>query len=144
MADFFNLQRFLDAQARDYSRALQEIQNGRKVGHWIWYIFPKLKGGRSYNSDYYGIGSLEEAKAYYDHPLLGSRLIEITEALLEHKDKPAVAILSPIDARKVKSCMTLFWIASGNPLFKTVIDVFYKGQMDHKTLRVVGQPPCIP
>lgn len=145
MADPYNLQRFLDAQARDYERALQEIKNGLKQSHWIWYIFPQLKGfGHSYNSEYYGISDLEEAKAYYDHPVLGSRLIEISEALLEHKDKSAVDILSPIDARKVKSCMTLFLVASGNPLFKTVIDVFYGGQMDHKTIRVVGPPPCVP
>lgn len=145
MADPYNLQRFLDAQSHDYERALQEIKNGLKQSHWIWYIFPQLKGfGHSYNSEYYGISDLEEAKAYYDHPVLGSRLIEITEALLEHKDKSAVDILSPIDARKVKSCMTLFLVASGNPLFKTVIDVFYGGQMDHKTIRVVGPPPCMP
>lgn len=145
MADQYNLQRFLDAQKYDYERALQEIKNGLKQSHWIWYIFPQLKGfGHSYNSEYYGIIDLDEAKAYYDHPVLGSRLIEISEALLEHKDKSAVDILSPIDARKVKSCMTLFWIASGNELFKTVLDTFYNGQMDHKTIRVVGPPPCMP
>lgn len=75
----FNLQRFLDAQTYDYERALQEIKNGRKQSHWVWYIFPQLKGfGHSYNSEYYGISGLEEAKAYYNHPVLGSRLIEIT------------------------------------------------------------------
>lgn len=139
MIDPYNLQRFLDAQSCDYSRALQEIKNGLKQSHWIWYIFPQLKGfGHSYNSEFYGISDLEEAKAYYAHPILGSRLIEITKALLEHKGKSAVDILSPIDARKVKSCMTLFWIASGNPLFKTAIDTFYEGRMDNKTINRVG------
>lgn len=145
MADSFNLQRFLDAQARDYAQALREIKNGLKQSHWIWYIFPQLKDfGHSYYSEHYGISDLDEAKAYYDHPVLGSRLIEITEALLEHKDKSAVDILSPIDARKVKSCMTLFWVASGNPMFKTVIDVFYEGKMDNKTIQEVGPPPSMP
>ena len=136
MDNEFNLQRFLDAQSRDYERALREIKNGRKQSHWVWYIFPQLKGfGHSYNSEYYGIRDLEEARAYYDHPILGSRLIEITKALLEHSGMSAQDIMSPIDARKVRSCMTLFWLASDNPLFKTVIDVFYEGRMDHKTIK---------
>jgi uncharacterized protein (DUF1810 family) len=101
----------------------------------VWYIFPQLKGfGRSYNSEYYGISGLEEARAYYNHPVLGSRLVEITNALLGHSDKSAREILSPIDARKVRSCMTLFWVASGNPLFKSVIDTFYEGRMDNRTI----------
>ena len=138
----YNLQRFLDAQSHDYERALQEIKNGLKQSHWIWYIFPQLKGfGRSYNSEFYGISGLEEAKAYYNHPELGSRLIEITEALLEHRDKSAQEILSSIDARKVKSCMTLFWVASGNPIFKEVIEAFYERKMDNKTICKIGGAP---
>ena len=81
---------------------------------------------------------IEEARAYYDHPVLRERLIEITTALLEHRGKSAVAILSPIDARKVKSCMTLFWLASENLLFKSVLETFYAGQMDNKTVRMCG------
>lgn len=136
---YFNLQHFLDAQARDYAQALREIKNGLKQSHWIWYIFPQPKGfGHSNNSEYYGLDGLEEARAYYDHPVLRERLIEITQTLLEHKDKPAVAILSPIDARKVKSCMTLFWLVSESPLFKSVLDVFYEGKMDKKVLRMCG------
>ena len=135
MIDNYNLQRFLDAQQRDYAQALREIEDGLKQSHWIWYIFPQLKGfGHSYNSEYYGLDSVEEARAYYNHPVLRERLIEITTALLKHQDKPAVAILSPIDARKVRSCMTLFWVVSENPLFKTVIDVFYEGRMDGKAI----------
>lgn len=131
----FNLQRFLDAQSRDYDCALREIKKGQKHSHWIWYIFPQLKGfGHSYNSEYYGISSIDEAHAYYNHPILGSRLVEITTVLLEHRDKSIQEILPPIDVRKVKSCMTLFWIASDNPLFKAIIDVFYKGKMDGRTM----------
>jgi len=142
MEDSFNLQRFINAQTYDYERALQEIRNGRKQSHWVWYIFPQLKGfGHSYNSEYYGISGLNEAQAYYNHTVLGTRLIEITKALLEHSGKSAQDILSPIDARKVKSCMTLFWVASGNALFKTVIDVFYGGQMDNKTVSKTGGTP---
>lgn len=135
MNDTFDLKRFLDAQSRNYECALQEIKNGLKRSHWVWYIFPQLKGfGRSYNSEYYGISGLEEARAYYNHPVLGSRLIEITNELLGHSDKSAREILSPIDARKVRSCMTLFWVASGNPLFKSVIDTFYEGRLDKRTI----------
>lgn len=141
--DTFNLQRFIDAQAQDYERALCEIKYGLKQSHWVWYIFPQLKGfGHSYNSEYYGISGLEEARAYYNHPVLGSRLVEITEALFEHKGKSAVDILSPIDARKVKSSMTLFWIASRNELFKAVLDAFYEGEMDNRTIRVTRGTPA--
>ena len=142
MAISFNLQRFLDAQSYDYERALQEIRNGHKQSHWVWYIFPQLKGfGHSYNSEYYGINGLDEAQAYYNHPVLGGRLIEITKALLEHRGKSIQDILSLIDARKVKSSLTLFWLASNNPLFKKVIDVFYEGRMDSKTINKVGNLP---
>lgn len=144
MAAFNDFQRFLDAQSRDYELALSEIKAGRKQSHWIWYIFPQLSGlGHSYNSVFYGIADLEEAKAYYGHPVLRERLLEITNALLTHRDKTAVEILSPIDTRKVKSCMTLFWIASGNPLFKTVLDMFYEGKMDRRTMEKCGMASII-
>ena len=142
MNDTNKLQRFLDAQSRAYELALQEIKDGQKRSHWVWYIFPQLKGlGSSPTSECYGISGLEEARAYYNHPVLGKRLIEITEALLGHSDKSARDILSPIDARKVRSCMTLFWVASGNPLFKMVIDTFYEGRMDGKTINKTGGTP---
>lgn len=94
--DTFNLQRFFDAQERDYAQALREIKNGLKQSHWIWYIFPKLKGfGGSSTSKYYGLDGIEEARAYYDHPVLRERLIEITKALLEHRGKSAQDIFPP-------------------------------------------------
>ena len=144
MVDTFNLQRFLDAQTYDYERALQEIKNGRKQSHWVWYIFPQLKGfGHSYNSEYFGISGLDEAQAYFNHPVLGNRLIEITKALLKHSGKAAQEILSPIDARKVKSCMTLFYLVSANSIFKEVIDEFFEGKMDNKTINKAGNIPSI-
>lgn len=142
MTEKFDLQRFVNAQASeeaDYYQALQEIRNGRKWSHWIWYVFPQMKGlGHSYYSEFYGISGLDEAKAYYEHTVLGPRLIEITEALLEHNDKSAEDILGSIDALKVKSCMTLFWLASSNPLFHSVLDAFYDGQPDPNTMKLLG------
>lgn len=139
MESTYNLQRFLDAQEGIYPTALEEIENGRKRSHWIWFIFPQLKGlGFSYHSTYYGIESLEEATAYYSHPVLRQRLLDIAAALLKHKEKTAVEILSPIDARKVRSSATLFWEATREPVFKEIIDTFYEGKMDGATLRLLA------
>lgn len=113
-----NLQRFLSAQEYDYSIALREIQNGRKQSHWIWYIFPQIKGlGRSYQSQFYGIANRQEAEAYLAEPTLDARLREITLALLEHKDKTAQQILGDIDAKKVLSSMTLFDAITPNDIY---------------------------
>ena len=119
-ADPFHLQRFIDAQQHTYHYALDEIRNGRKEGHWIWYIFPQMKGlGQSYMSENYGIVSLDEARAYLAHPILSSRLIEITKTLLLHKDKTAYEIFGTIDAIKVRSCMTLFDIVEPSEVVLT-------------------------
>ena len=139
MEDNYNLQRFLTAQERDYAQALSEIKNGRKRSHWIWYIFPKLKGfGGSSTTKYYGLDGIEEARAYYGHPVLRERLIEITKALLEHRGKSAQDIFPSVDARKVKSCMTLFWLVTESPLFKSVLDAFYEGEMDNNVAKMFG------
>lgn len=126
--------RFLEAQdspRNDYAIALSEIQNGEKTSHWIWYIFPQLRGlGHSYMSDYYGITGRDEAEAYLQHPILGFRLREITEALLKHSDKTAVEILGKIDALKVRSCMTLFDSISPNDIFEKVLDQFFDSERD--------------
>ena len=97
-----------------------------------------MGGGHSYYSKYYNISGLDEAKAYYDHPVLRERLVEITEALLAYKGKPILDILPSVDARKVKACMTLFWVVSGNELFKAVLDAFYEGKMDRRAMGKCG------
>ncbi|MCD8284757.1 MAG: DUF1810 domain-containing protein [Prevotellaceae bacterium] len=139
----FDLERFKEAQAygyEGYETALREIRAGRKVSHWIWYIFPQLKGlGHSYYCDYYGISGLSEAEAYLKDETLGVRLREITEALLGHKGENAVDILGSIDARKVRSCMTLFDILAPADVFAEVLDAFYEGKRDRRTLDMVGK-----
>ena len=130
-----NLQRFLSAQDRDYPIALREIKNGCKYSHWIWYIFPQIKGlGRSYQSEYYGITNRQEAEAYLAEPTLNARLRESTLALLEHKDKTAQQILGGIDAMKVKSSMTLFDAIAPNDIYADVLNIFYEGDRCKRTL----------
>jgi len=140
--DPFNLQRFLGAQESFYAQALKEIRNGRKTSHWIWFIFPQLRGlGHSPMADNYGISSLDEARAYWEHPILHQRLVEITESLLKHSKrrifhspKTAFEILGTIDAIKVRSCMTLFDMVEPNSIFAEVINAFYEGERDPLTL----------
>ena len=130
-----NLQRFLSAQEYDYSIALREIQNGRKQSHWIWYIFPQIKGlGRSYQSQFYGIANRQEAEAYLAEPTLNARLREITLALLEHKDKTAQQILGGIDAKKVLSSMTLFDAITPNDIYADALNTFFAGKRCNQTL----------
>lgn len=123
----YDLGRFLVAQERDYPYALEEMLNGRKQGHWIWYIFPQQKGlGHSYNSEYYGLDGLEEARAYVQHPVLGYRLREICRALLEHKGKDIRYIMgSNIDVVKLKTSMSLFDHVAPNDVFETVLNTFF-------------------
>ena len=112
--DPYDLKRFVDAQARVYEIALDEIDNGRKRSHWMWFIFPQLRGlGRSSTAQIYGIGSLDEARAYLAHPLLGPRLRECAEAALEHSGKPLIDIFGSPDDLKFRSSMTLFAHAAG-------------------------------
>ena len=130
-----NLQRFLSAQEYDYPIALREIQNGCKQSHWIWYIFPQIKGlGRSYQSEYYGIDNRQEAEAYLAEPILNARLREITLALLEHKDQTAEQILGRIDAMKVKSSMTLFDAITPNDIYADALNTFFAGKRCNRTL----------
>ena len=131
----YNLERFLTAHKYNYENALREITDGRKRTHWIWFIFPQLTIlGHSANAKYYGISGYDEAKAYYEHPILGTRLREITMALLQHRGESAVDILGDIDAVKVRSCMTLFDAVSPDDIFQEVLDAFYGGTSDKKTL----------
>ena len=137
--DPFNLQRFLDAQNIDYADALHEIKQGYKQSHWIWFIFPQMRGlGKSSMAEYYGIASIEEARAYLDHPTLRARLIEISTALLQHKGKStAYEILGTIDAIKVRSSMTLFDHIMPHAIFADVLDAFYNSQRDELTIRIL-------
>lgn len=133
------LERFVQAQDAygTYNTALHEMELGEKRSHWIWFVFPQLEGfGRSYNSQYYGLDGLEEAKEYYSHPVLGKRLLEITSALLNHTGKDVVGLMgSHIDAVKLRSCMTLFDAIAPNSVFQQVIDTFFNGRKDQRTLR---------
>lgn len=132
------LQRFIEAQNDSYDQALKEIRNGRKLTHWIWYIFPQMKGlGFSYNSEYYGIASLQEAKDYLENELLRKRLFEIKESLLMHKGKDIESIMGDIDALKLKSSMTLFDAVQPGSIFGEVLDEFYGGERCRRTLEKI-------
>ena len=135
--DTYHLSRFLTAQDSysQYKTALEEIRNGRKRSHWMWFVFPQLKGlGRSYNADYYGLTGADEALAYWQHPVLGERLREITGVLLLLEGMSARQIFGGIDAMKLRSSMTLFWKATGNELFRKVLDKYYDCKVCNRTL----------
>ena len=134
--EHYDLDRFLKAQERDYETALAEIQAGRKRSHWIWYIFPQVKGlGFSATSEFYGIDGYAEAKAYYAHPLLRARLREITGALLELTERDAGTVMGYPDDLKLRSSMTLFSeVAADTDLFDRVLEKFFEGKKDVATL----------
>lgn len=139
--DIYNLQRFLVAQDKydQFNTAVKELLEGRKRSHWIWYIFPQVKGlGFSYNSNYYGIGSIEEARAYLEHPELGNRLRRVTEILIQwaHKGKNMQDLLGGIDALKTKSSLTLFELVSPDELFATALEECFAGIKDDKTVEI--------
>ena len=134
------LEKYLSAQKRDYDDALYEIRGGRKRSHWIWYIFPQLDGlGYSPTAQYYGIRDLEQAKDYMAHPVLGPRLVEISEALLALPSSDPGAVMGYPDDLKLCSSMTLFELAAPDqPVFGKVLDKFYGGRRDPLTLRLLG------
>jgi len=136
----YHLERFKQAQARDYNIALAEIRAGRKRSHWIWYVFPQLKGlGRSGTANFYGIEDMDEAEAYLADEELRANLIEISQALLELSTSDPVRVMGGIDAMKLRSSMTLFAEASNSdPVFQKVLDKFYKGEPDARTLELLG------
>ena len=136
MEDQYNLKRFLDAQASTYTKALAEIKKGKKTSHWMWFIFPQFTGvGLSSTSVKYAIKSREEAINYFQHPILSSRFIEITDAFLSIKNKTAKAILGKPDDMKMKSSMTLFdAVQSENVLFNEVLIKYFKGERCNITL----------
>ena len=141
-----DLQKFVDAQEHGYSfgetyeTAFSEIKQGQKMTHWIWYVFPQIQGlGISGTTAYFSIKDLNEAKDYYAHPVLGARLIEITEELLKIRTDDPMAVFCYPDAYKVRSCMTLFkYAAPEQELFQKVLDKFCRGMEDDKTLEILG------
>ena len=135
-----DLERFRDAHRRDFAQAYAEIQNGYKETHWMWYIFPQLRGlGMSAMAHIYGISGLEEAKAYLEHPWLSGRLHELCIALLHHKDKSAYEIFGDIDSMKLKSSMTLFALTSEDyTMFDQVLECFFNGEMDEVTVKLIN------
>ena len=137
--DINSLDRFIESQERMYAVALGEIKDGKKRSHWMWYIFPQLRGlGMSSIAHAYGIAGLEEARAYLTHPILSARLFEISEALLEQKNKKPEEIFAYVDAMKLRSSMTLFALISDDgSVFHKVLACFYEGQMDERTLELI-------
>lgn len=132
----YNLNRFIEAQSIAYETAYSEICAGRKRSHWMWYIFPQLKGlGRSATSEYYGIDGISEAKEYLAHPVLRNRLIEITQALIRLDTNDAHRIFGTPDDMKLRSCMTLFDIVSPNDIFNDALIKFFDGNKDCRTLK---------
>ncbi|MCI0346578.1 MAG: DUF1810 domain-containing protein [Chloroflexi bacterium] len=136
----FDLERFVVAQDDVYAEVVEELRQGRKTGHWIWFIFPQLAGlGFSEMSRRYSIASLDEAKAYLAHPVLGARLRECAGLLLAVEGRSAQEILGQLDALKVRSSMTLFHRAAQlDPLFTAVLDRLFGGGLDAATDRLLG------
>lgn len=138
-----NVERFLAPQESYYDEALKEIKSGYKSGHWIWWIFPQMRGlGFSPLSQKYGIESLYEAHAYLEHPVLKKRLMEITHTLLTDAydvNTDIEEILGPVDAMKVKSCMTLFDVVSPHDIFEDTLSSFYNGERDQRTLKMIAK-----
>jgi uncharacterized protein (DUF1810 family) len=131
----YDLNRFVVAQEHTFGVVLDELRSGRKSTHWIWFIFPQIAGlGQSATSQHYAITSLEEARAYLAHPLLGARLRECAAIVLATRGRTAEEILGSVDARKLRSCMTLFHRAAPDePVFRQVLDRYYGGMADEAT-----------
>ena len=139
MSKDYDLARFHRAQERDYDTALAEIRSGRKRSHWMWYIFPQIRGlGFSSMAEFYGIDGLEEARAYLADPVLRSRLTEISGALLEIGSCDARSVMGYPDDLKLRSSMTLFALADPEePVFRSVLNRYFDGKMDTMTLDLV-------
>jgi uncharacterized protein (DUF1810 family) len=140
MTDTNELIRFLDAQNQVYLKALSEIKIGKKETHWMWYIFPQIKGlGSSETAKYYAIKDLKEATAYLEHPILGKHLIEITEAVWNLKGKTATQLFGTPDDMKLRSCMTLFAsVKNTNPIFQKILVKYFNGLADDLTLQLIN------
>jgi uncharacterized protein (DUF1810 family) len=138
--DPFNLTRFVEAQAKKYEQALDELRARRKQSHWMWYVLPQLRGlGESAVSDFYGLASLDEARAYLEHPILGPRLSECVNVLVSLKGVNAAAVLGRGDAMKFRSCLTLFaQLDDEGSIFRQGLARYFAGAPDQKTLQLLA------
>ena len=136
-----SMMRFIQAQERTYSVALEEIKNGRKQSHWMWYVFPQIQGlGHTSTSQYYAIKDIEEATEYLNNTVLGTRLVEICNELLNLDSNDAYSIFGSPDYKKLKSCVTLFSQVEGtNPIFVKVLEKFFDGKPDCRTLSILDK-----
>jgi len=137
-----DLQIFVKAQEDIYEQALAELKNGKKVSHWMWFVFPQIAGlGNSEMARKFAIPNLADAKAYLSHDLLGSRLRECTEAVLAVEGRTAHEILGSPDDMKLKSCMTLFELADGpDSVFSDILMKYFEGQRDERSLTILNAP----
>ena len=141
MTENKGLTRFLKAQNQLYLKALEEVRNGKKESHWMWFVFPQIKGlGFSETAKFYGIAGLEEAEAYLAHPVLGKHLVEISNAVLDIDGKTATEIFGTPDDMKLRSCMTLFARVSGtDAIFSRILDKYFMGSPDDYTIELLEQ-----
>jgi uncharacterized protein (DUF1810 family) len=141
--DPYQLSRFVQAQEDDYAQALAEIRGGRKRTHWMWYVFPQLDGlGFSPTAKHFAIKNIEEARAYLAHPVLGPRLLECAGAALGVEGRSATQIFGTPDDLKLRSCATLFaCVSPPGSVFHRVLDKYYRGEQDRKTLQLLGLDP---
>ena len=140
MDDPYHLERFVAAQDGVHEQAAREVRARRKTGHWMWFVFPQVAGlGSSPTSEKYAIGSLHEARAYLEHPVLGPRLVECARALLTHRGRTAHEVMGSPDDLKLRSSMTLFALADDSePVFGQVLDAFFAGERDSRTTDLLG------
>jgi uncharacterized protein (DUF1810 family) len=136
-----SLSRFVEAQDESYEDIIRELKNGKKVTHWMWYIFPQIAGlGFSSTARFFAIQTREEAQAYLDHPILGERLLDCTGIVIAHQGKSAVGMFGDVDAMKFKSSMTLFMsLAGSDSVYQNAIDKYFKGEPDRKTLEILSR-----
>ncbi len=134
------LLRFLTAQENTYPKVINELQNGKKTTHWMWFIFPQIQGlGQSQTAKYYSIKNIKEAHEYLAHPILGARLMECVQAILNVNDKTANDIFGSPDDMKLRSSMTLFdYVKPEETLFKKVLQKYFAGKLDHRTLSILN------
>ncbi|TWB24611.1 uncharacterized protein (DUF1810 family) [Nitrospirillum amazonense] len=143
----WDLQRFVDAQNPQLDTVIQELTTGHKRSHWMWHFFPQIAGlGQSATSQHYALASLDEARAYLEHTILGGRLRQLTGLVNELPGHDAQAVFGPVDALKFRSSMTLFHLAAGDcdSLFQDALDKYFGGQPDRRTLDLAGLPRNLP